>query len=115
MCALIRGTVSTGCTRTMITVMLKARQGTASSIWHQTCEAAMKVNNHYIKCCSKLDNLNEVKLNPPVLLRGEDLMQLGVAAGPRFKELLDSARAAQLDGLIATKSEAVTWVKRNLN
>jgi poly(A) polymerase len=54
------------------------------------------------------------QINPPPLIDGDDLKQLGVVPGPRFKELLELVRDAQLDSLIATKEEALAYVRRIL-
>jgi hypothetical protein len=50
------------------------------------------------------------RLDPPPLVTGGDLLALGLTAGPRFSELLAGARAAQLDGLAATKDAAIAAV-----
>jgi poly(A) polymerase len=46
-------------------------------------------------------------LNPPPLLTGDDLIALGWPQGPVFKKVLDAVRAAQFDGLIRTREEAI--------
>ncbi len=46
-------------------------------------------------------------LNPPPLLTGDDLIALGWPQGPLFKVVLDAVRAAQLDGTIRTREEAI--------
>jgi tRNA nucleotidyltransferase/poly(A) polymerase len=51
-------------------------------------------------------------LNPPPLATGHDLHQLGLAAGPSFKELLDRVRALQLDGQLHSRAEALEWLQR---
>jgi poly(A) polymerase len=51
------------------------------------------------------------ELDPPPLVTGDDLIRLGLAPGPRFKELLDEIRDAQLNGAIATKEDALALVK----
>lgn len=51
-------------------------------------------------------------LNPPPLATGHDLHQLGLAAGPAFKELLDRVRAMQLDGEIDSREQALAWLQR---
>jgi poly(A) polymerase len=53
-------------------------------------------------------------LDPPVLLTGHDLVRHGLQPGPRFKELLDAVREAQLDGAIKTPKEALEIVERLL-
>lgn len=51
-------------------------------------------------------------LNPQPLLTGDDLIALGLTPGPRFRELLDSVRDAQLNGTIHTTEEARELVRR---
>lgn len=51
-------------------------------------------------------------LNPPPLLTGDDLRQMGFRPGPRFREWLDSVREAQLDRTINDKDQAIAWVNR---
>jgi len=51
---------------------------------------------------------------PEPLLRGRDLKALGLAPGPHFGALIDAALEAQLDGEIANRDEAVTWMRRRL-
>jgi poly(A) polymerase len=52
------------------------------------------------------------ELDPPSLITGQDLIQLGLEPGPRFKELLDHVREAQLDGQIRTTEAALELVRR---
>lgn len=47
------------------------------------------------------------RLDPPPLVVGADLIAAGLKPGPRFKEMLDEARAAQLDGLVENKAAAL--------
>jgi hypothetical protein len=51
-------------------------------------------------------------LNPPPLLTGHDLTRHGLEPGPRFKQLLEAVREAQLDGTISTPREALELVDR---
>ncbi len=46
------------------------------------------------------------ELNPPPLITGEDLKQLGLKPGPQFKQLLDALRDAQLNGEVRTFEES---------
>jgi len=57
--------------------------------------------------------LPPVELNPPPLITGDDLKQLGIPPGPAYRELLDSIRDAQLNDQITTRDEAFDLV-RNL-
>ena len=49
------------------------------------------------------------QVHPARLLTGDDLISLGLKPGPKFKEILDTAEDAQLDGKIATREEALRW------
>jgi len=64
-----------------------------------------------IEHCQRLLAQTAEKLDPPVLLRGGDLMSEGMKPGPQFAKLLDALRVAQLDGLVCTKAEALAFVK----
>src|SRR5262249_12412123 len=54
-------------------------------------------------------------LNPPPLLTGHDLMQLGIKPGPLYKTILERVREAQLDGTIHTREEAIALAKSVYN
>ena len=48
----------------------------------------------------------EQELNPEPLLDGADLIKLGIDRGPKFKQILDAVRSAQLNGEIETVEQA---------
>ncbi len=54
-------------------------------------------------------------LNPAPLVTGNDLIALGLKPGPRFKQLLDEARDAQLDGTLTLHAEALSWIEARLD
>lgn len=58
-----------------------------------------------------LAELPEGPLRPPPLLTGNDLVALGLPPGPRFKTLLDAAYDAQLNGLLNTRDDALSWAR----
>jgi poly(A) polymerase len=53
------------------------------------------------------------EVRPTRLLAGDDLIGLGFRPGPKFKEILDAAEDAQLEGSIVTHEEALMWVRRH--
>jgi len=57
-------------------------------------------------CRAKLA-LPSAELNPPPLLTGDDLKQLGLPPGPAYREILEALRDAQLNKLITTRDEAL--------
>ncbi len=65
-----------------------------------------------IEHCQQLLSQPAEELDPPVLLRGNDLMAEGMQPGPQFAKLLNALRVAQLDGFVSTRAEAIAFVKR---
>jgi poly(A) polymerase len=53
-------------------------------------------------------------LIPPPLLTGNDLKELGLPPGPRFKEILEAVFNRQLEGTLTSSEEARAWVKAEL-
>jgi len=53
------------------------------------------------------------QVRPPRLLTGDDLIGMGFAPGPSFKEILDTVEEAQLNGKIRTHEEAVRYVEES--
>lgn len=51
------------------------------------------------------------KLDPPPLLTGDDLHELGVPSGPQYRTILQSIRDAQLDGKISTRQQAIEMTR----
>jgi poly(A) polymerase len=52
------------------------------------------------------------EVRPVRLLTGDDLIGLGFRPGPKFKEILEAAEDAQLEGNISTREDAVIWVRK---
>lgn len=74
---------------------------------------AADLDLHPVLFCEEfLARTTPEELNPPPLLTGNDLIQLGLRPGPRFKQLLDAVRDAQLNLEITTHDEAVALVRR---
>jgi tRNA nucleotidyltransferase (CCA-adding enzyme) len=48
-------------------------------------------------------------------LSGEDLLEMGVAAGPQVKKSLELLIEARLDGLVKTREEEIEFVKKSLS
>ena len=49
---------------------------------------------------------------PPPLVRGDDLIALGMKPGPRFREILDAVETQQLEGELSDRDEALAWIKK---
>jgi poly(A) polymerase len=55
------------------------------------------------------------ELKPEPLLRGNDLIEMGLQPGPIFSEILTTVEDAQLEGQISTKEEAAQFVQAYLS
>jgi poly(A) polymerase len=65
---------------------------------------------HYNFCKEKLAELKEDEIHPQPLLRGRDLIALGLTPGPLFSEILAQVEEAQLGGELDNHEEAMRWV-----
>jgi tRNA nucleotidyltransferase/poly(A) polymerase len=65
---------------------------------------------HVMYCADKL-RLPAEELNPPPLLTGDDLKNLGIRPGPIYATILEALRDAQLEERIVSKPEAVQLAK----
>jgi poly(A) polymerase len=81
---------------------------------------------HRLDCSSSHRNLDNYEfmrrflsqtpaeeVRPVRLLTGDDLIGLGFRPGPEFREILDAAEDAQLDGTISTHDDALVWVRKH--
>jgi len=51
-------------------------------------------------------------LIPPPLVTGHDLIALGWKPGPKFKTILEAVQVRQLEGILRTREEAISWVEK---
>ena len=73
--------------------------------------ASNKDLTYYDFCQQKLRELGAQEIKPPPLVRGRDLLELGLAPGPRIGEILTAVAEAQLDGTLQTHEQAISWVR----
>ena len=76
-------------------------------------DAAKKIIADVEFCRAKLALAPEA-LNPQPLISGDDLVALGVEKSPIYRRLLQRVRAAQLDGAVRSRDEALAMVPRLL-
>ena len=67
----------------------------------------------YEYAAEKLRTIPPEEIRPQPLITGDDLINLGYAPGPRFKEILAAVEDAQLEGKIHSREEAVEFVSRD--
>ena len=70
----------------------------------------------YEFCQEQLDDLTKKEhLRPPTLLTGDDLIALGFAPGPLFREILNAVEDAQLEGQLDSYYAALRFVQRKFS
>ena len=57
--------------------------------------------------------LSREELEPPPLLNGHDLLEMGFTAGRRIGQILEAVRDGQFEGQLQTHDEAVSFVEQN--
>lgn len=84
-----------------------------AELLHLAAAVAQQTDGHTAEidyCRAKLA-LPAAELNPPPLVTGNDLIAAGLSAGPRFREVLEAIRDAQLERRIATADEALALAR----
>jgi tRNA nucleotidyltransferase/poly(A) polymerase len=69
-------------------------------------------NYHFL--INKESEFAQEPLIPPRLVRGDDLIAMGLTPGPRIGELLEAVQTAQLEGEIKTRTEALELLRTML-
>ena len=69
----------------------------------------------YEFCQEQLAALKGEHLRPPALLTGADLIALGFAPGPLFREILTAVEDAQLEGQLDSYCSALRFVQRKFS
>ena len=69
----------------------------------------------YEFCQEQLAELKKEQLRPPALLTGNDLIALGFAPGPLFREILAAVEDAQLEGQLDSYQSALRFVQRKFS
>ncbi len=77
----------------------------------QLMEASSPEAATAVAYCQKSLQLPPEMLNPTPLITGEDLMQLGIPQGPKYRTILQKIREMQLDGEILTREAAKEMLK----
>ena len=68
---------------------------------------------YYQFCKEHLAGLNEEQIRPEPLVRGDDLIAMGLSPGPIFAEILRQVEDAQLGGELTSRDQALEWVRRH--
>src|SRR5216117_4394449 len=76
------------------------------------CESSHRMLNNYEFLLRKREEFANEPIIPPPLVRGDDLIALGLKPGPKFGEILEAVETRQLEGTLRTREEALELVKR---
>ncbi len=76
------------------------------------CESSHRMLDNYEFLLRKREEFANEPIIPPPLMRGDDLIALGLKPGPKFGEILEAVETRQLEGSLRTRDEAVDWVKQ---
>lgn len=75
------------------------------------CAGSHNDLENYSFLVNKREEFANEPLIPAPLVRGDDLLRMGMAPGPRIGELLHAIQTAQLEGEIKTQSQAIELLK----
>ena len=75
------------------------------------CMAAHGNLEIYNYVSERYHSIAEEEFRPRPLLTGDDLIAAGYTPGPQFKEMLQAAEDAQLEGAVATPEEALALIR----
>ncbi len=76
------------------------------------CESSHRMLDNYEFLLRKREEFANEPIIPPPLVRGDDLIALGLKPGPKFGEILEAVETRQLEGTLRTRDEALEWIKR---
>jgi len=75
------------------------------------CASSHKMMDNYEFLLQKREEFANEPIIPPPLVRGDDLIALGMKPGPAFGEILEAVETRQLEGALKDRQQALEWVK----
>ena len=75
------------------------------------CASSHRMMDNYEFLLSKREEFANEPIIPPPLVRGDDLIALGMKPGPKFGEILEAVETRQLEGALKDREQALEWVK----
>jgi poly(A) polymerase len=76
------------------------------------CASSHRMMDNYEFLLRKREEFAHEPIIPPPLVRGDDLIALGLKPGPKFGEILEAVETRQLEGSLTSAEEAIDWVRR---
>src|SRR2546423_1732237 len=75
------------------------------------CASSHGMLDNYEFLLQKREEFANEPIIPPPLVRGDDLIALGMKPGPQFGEILEAVETKQLEGALKDRQQALEWVK----
>ncbi|HJX97266.1 MAG TPA: CCA tRNA nucleotidyltransferase [Chthoniobacterales bacterium] len=75
------------------------------------CASSHQMMDNYEFLLRKREEFANEPIIPPPLVRGDDLIALGMKPGPKFGEILEAVETRQLEGALKDRQQALDWVK----
>jgi poly(A) polymerase len=76
------------------------------------CASSHAMLDNYQFLQRKQEEFAHEPIIPPPLVKGDDLLSLGLKPGPRVGEILEAVETRQLEGGFRDRAEALEWVKQ---
>jgi poly(A) polymerase len=75
------------------------------------CASSHRMMDNYEFLLRKREEFANEPIIPPPLVRGDDLIAMGMKPGPKFGEILEAVETRQLEGALTDRQQAIDWVK----
>jgi putative nucleotidyltransferase with HDIG domain len=75
------------------------------------CASSHAMMDNYEFLLEKKEEFANEPIIPPPLVRGDDLIAMGMRPGPQFGEILEAVETRQLEGMLKGREEALAWVR----
>src|SRR5213082_357167 len=76
------------------------------------CASSHAMLDNYEFLLRKKEEFSSEPIIPPPLVRGDDLIAMGLKPGPKFGEILEAVETRQLEGGLKDREEALEWVRK---
>ena len=75
------------------------------------CASSHQMLDNYEFLLQKREEFASEPMIPPPLVRGDDLIAMGLKPGPKIGEILEAVQTRQLEGAFPDREAALAWVK----
>src|SRR4051812_40102712 len=79
------------------------------------CASSHGMLDNYEFLLKKKEEFTSEPIIPPPLVRGDDLIAMGLKPSPQFGEILEAVETRQLEGALKNREEALEWVKKKFS